>query len=278
MNVSDTALDGRFTDRRSEVVSDLPCERRGDTGVYRLVAPEQRRRRSNVPIRADERDTGLRPRDHPRLARDDIRSLASDGDGVRLRFDRFECAPGRSGHETHVRRSDLYLVTSDRLDGVAEDVRVFEAHRRHSRRHRVDDARRVVSATDPDFEDGHVDLLSVEVPERESREGLKERRCVVLDRHLGYVRPDPLHEASHRRLRDLSPPNPDPLAKVTQVRGGVETDVEPRFVEDPLQNAGRTSLAVRPGDLDGGHPFVGIVEGIEQGSRRRRPQLRANPA
>ncbi|PSP25000.1 hypothetical protein BRC61_00875 [Halobacteriales archaeon QH_10_65_19] len=128
---------------------DLPGERRRDTRVDRLVAPEQRRVRFDAPVLTRNRQRRLRHRDHLLLCDRHV--------GLRTR-----------------------RLTGDLLDGLPEDVGVFERDRRDCRRDGVDDARRVVAPADPDLEHREVDVLPAEVPERHGRDRLEEGRPVVL--------------------------------------------------------------------------------------------------
>ncbi len=78
--------------------------------------------------------------------------------------------------DDRVRRRDGELLVRDRLERVAEHVRVVEPDVRQEHDARSKDVRRVVAAAEPGLDDGNVDARVGERRERGSRDDLELRR------------------------------------------------------------------------------------------------------
>jgi len=236
--------------RRLGHVCDLSAQRRRDTGVGRLVFTEQGQIRLDVPAVAVDCDG---PFEALATAVFDSDVVVFAADGLDRAGNLTDALPGLAGHGRHqraVRRRDVGLVPGDFLSRVAEDTGVFERHRRHRARDGVDDAGRVKSPADSDFDDGNVDLLTGKLPVCKRRQRLEQRRCGPIGRPISDVWLDPLDEFDNRGLGDFPAVDTDPLANVVQMWGRVQAHVTSGFPERAFDHACGASLPVRPGDLD----------------------------
>jgi len=129
-----------------------------------------------------------------------------------------EGVPGRRRHERPVRGRDVGHVPGDLGIGLAEDRGVFERDGRDGTRDRIDDARRVVAAADPDFKHRDVDVMAAELPQRHRCQRLEEGGRGVRRALLGDVAADRLQEFHEGCLRERPAVHPDPFVDGIQVR------------------------------------------------------------
>jgi len=205
---------------------DLSSQRRRYSGVRRLMLAEQREIRFDVPSRTCDRNGAFDVRGHLAFPGDHVGVALADGDSLRLGPDRLERRPAGSRHERLSGRRYLRLVQRDRLDGVAEDIRMLETHARDGAGDWVHDARGVVLAADAYFEHCHIDVFTSEVPQREHGEHFEIRRTVPLTPQLRHARFDVFGERADALFGNFPAVDAYTLAQVVQVRRGVQSDVE----------------------------------------------------
>jgi len=123
-------------------------------------------------------------------------------------------------YERGVPRGDLRLVGRDLLDGLTQQLGVFETDARDGAGDGVDCAGRVVASADSDFEDRHVDVHLTEVPERDRGQYLEVGRFVVVLAEAIDTGTDLVGVRCDLRLRDLTPVDANLLAEVVQPRRG----------------------------------------------------------
>jgi hypothetical protein len=169
-------------DRVGADVCDLAGKRRRYARVGGLMGAQKREVGVDRQPRSADRHLAFDRRPHSGLARDDIRVgvVGADGDDVRDRPDRRQGVAVGAGHERRVLRGNLGLVAGDLLDSVAEELGVLEADARDRAGDRIDRARGVVPAADPDFQNRDIDVGLAEMPERDRGQHLEVGRLVVV--------------------------------------------------------------------------------------------------
>jgi hypothetical protein len=191
VGLAEPARDGVLVDG-----CDLPGERRRDSRVDRLVLADRGDASLDGPVGTRQPHRRLRVVRPAAVHRLDVRVLAvSDRHYVaRDRLDGLQPLAGHPRHERAVVRGDVGLVVSDLLDRVADQVGVLQRDAGHGARDRVDDARRVEPPADADLQHRDVGVLPVELPERQGRHHLEERRRVAGGRAFVDVAPNLLQE------------------------------------------------------------------------------------
>ena len=149
------------------------------------------------------------------MAHEGLRGLACAADSdVAAGNEMGERAVGED--DDRLGRRDRELLRRDRLERVAEDVRVVEPDVREEDDACAQDVRRVEAAAEPGFDDGNVDLRVGEGGERGGGHDLELRGVEPLRR-----RPDSRDGLLEVRLGAVEP---DPLAPARDVRGDRRAD------------------------------------------------------
>ena len=120
-----------------------------------------------------------------------------------------------------------------------------------------DDIGRVIAAAEPDLQDDIVAGLFIEVEEGEEGEKLKGPRLLPAFLQCGE---ELLRELRKTGIADLLSIYGPALIDRQEVRGELEAAAVSALCQDALQHRGAGALSVRPRDMQGSEPLLGMPE------------------